>query len=208
MISLAGALASLLACPVLTLTAGLYPGLMSRFNTSLHWWKMFSVSTLPVRGGLISLALHSRSCWSDFKLHSQLWFPLSSQDTSDGQTSPVPAPKTSPVPSKSCALAPRGFLPYTPLTLLFYLNTTLFRSSQKSSTISVWIALTYNYCYLNTRISLIINTSQLATCWVLPCFASSFLHVAKGSPPPQTPNWTTESLRIKSIFYISFFFFF
>lgn len=127
-----GALASLPACPVSTLTAGLYPGHVSRFNTSLRWWKIFSVSTLPVRGGLISLALRSHSCWSDFNLHSQLWFPLSSsRDTSDRQTSPVLVPEPSPVPSDSCALAPRPFLPDTPLTLLFYLHAPLFQSSHQ-----------------------------------------------------------------------------
>lgn len=99
-ISLQGALTSLPTSPALT-HLGVCPAHISRFVTSLCWWKLFSGSTLPVEGGLDSVALLScffASLISTCALNAKL--PLHSR------MRPIPASSTCPALSKPCAFTP------------------------------------------------------------------------------------------------------
>ena len=60
---------------------------------------------------------------------------------------------------------------------------------------------THTYRYPTGHISLIVTTSHLAMYYIMLCFASSFFHVPKGS----FSNWIANSLKIRGIFYISFY---
>lgn len=164
-ISLQGALISLPTSSALA-DLGVCPAHISRFVTSLCGWKLFSGSTLPVEGGLDSVALLSCFLWVGFQpVFSVPGYLCTAECVQSllprlAQHFPNPAPSPqSPSPLTQA---------YPSVLAKCY---SFLKLSQ--STISFWIVLTHSHCYLMVQISLIINTSHVAV-YCCCCFASYF----------------------------------